>query len=166
MIAAMHRWAFLFALSFAGFLVSTGTPARAQFYNLDGAYHCVTRSDPACAAEAKFPPLPPSARQPAQAGPTVESVFAAIRAHRMSPADMELLEAHAEEKEPRSIEALAWCKLNGIGWPADAISAYLLYGAAAALGVPKAAANQIAIFETRMTQQQRQELLVILQTIH
>jgi len=66
---------------------------------------------------------------------------------------MQLLESHAEEKEPRSVEALAWCKLNGIGWPADPIAAFLLYGEAAALGVPKARANQIAIFETRLTQQ-------------
>jgi hypothetical protein len=165
MIAAMHLRGFLFSLGFAGALVSTGTPARAQFYVLDGAYRCVTQSDPGCAAEAKLPP-PPLSPQPAQSGPTVESVFAAIRAHKLSPADRRLLEAHAQGKEPRSLEALAWCKLNGIGWRADPIAAYLLYGAAAALGVPKARANQIAIFETRMTQQQRQDLLVIVQTIH
>lgn len=161
----MHCRAFLFSLGLAGSLISTGTPARAQFYDLDGTYHCVKQSDPACVAEAKLPPLRPTL-QPGHTGPTVDSVFAAIRAHRLSPADMQLLEAHAEDKEPRSLEALAWCKLNGIGWPADPIAAYLLYGAAAALGVPKANANQIAIFETRMTQQQRQALLMILQTIH
>jgi TPR repeat protein len=165
MIATMHRGTFLISLGFAGLLVLTGPPARAQFYDLDGAYHCVTQSDPACAAEAKLPPPPPPPRA-ASAGPTVESVFAAIRAQKLSPADMQLLEAHAGEKEPRALEAFAWCKLNGIGWAADPIAAYLLYGAAAALGVPKAHANQIAIFETRLTQQQRQDLLMILQTIH
>ena len=165
MIAVMHCRAFLFSLGFASFLVLTGTPARAQFYDLDGTYPCVTRSDPACAAEAKLPP-PQAPLQPAHIGPTVESVFAAIRAHKLSPADMQLLEDHAQHQEPRSLEALAWCKLNGIGWPADPIAAYLLYSAAAALGVPKAKTNQIAIFETRMTQQQRQDLLMILQTIH
>src|SRR5579863_6092495 len=139
MIAAMHRRAFLVALGFAGLLAATGTPARAQFYNLDGAYHCVTRSDPACAAEAKLPP-PPLPPAPVHAGPMIESVFAAIRAQKLSPADRQLLEAHAEDKEPRALEALAWCKLNGIGWPADPIAAYLLYGAAAVLGVPKAQA--------------------------
>jgi len=156
--------AFLFSLGLAGFLVSTGTPARAQFYNLDGTYHCVMQSDPACTAEAKLPPQPAASAQGLFAGPTVESVFAAIRTQKLSPADMELLEAHAAEKEPRALEALAWCKLNGIGWPADPIAAYLLYGAAAALGVPKAMGNQIAIFETLMTQQQRQDLLLVLQT--
>lgn len=161
----MHCRAFLFSLSFAGVFVSAGTPARAQFYDLDGTYHCVTQADPACAAETSLPPPPPP-RQPVQSGPTVQSVFAAIRARALSAADMQLLEAHAEEKEPRSLEALAWCKLNGIGWHADPIAAYLLYGAAAALGVPKASANQIAIFETRMTQQQRQDVLMIVQAIH
>jgi len=161
----MHLQAFLFSLVFAGWLVSTGAPAHAQFYELDGTYHCLMQSDPACAVEAKLlPQSPPSPR--AFAGPTVESVFAAIRAHKLAPADMELLEDHAQRKEPRAIEALAWCKLNGIGSPPDPIAAYLLYGAAAALAVPKAKANQIAIFETRMTQEQRQDLLVILQTIH
>ena len=79
---------------------------------------------------------------------------------------MALLESHAEQREPRAVEALAWCNLNGIGWPADPISAFLLYGAAAELGVPKAKANQVTIFETRLTQQQRQDLLVKLQTTH
>src|SRR5262249_32572284 len=161
----MHFRAFLISLGFAGFLVSTGTPARAQFYDLDGAYHCVTQFSPACATEAKLPPPPPPP-SPIHKGPTLESVFAAIRAQKLSPADMELLASHAEQKEPRAIEALAWCKLNGIGWPADPITAFLLYGAAAELGIPKAKANQVTIFETRLTQQQRQDLLVRLQTTH
>jgi TPR repeat protein len=161
----MHRRAFLFSLSFAGCVVLTSTSARAQFYNLDGAYRCMTRSDPACAAEAKLAPRP-LALPAFPSGPTVESVFAAIRADKLGPAERQLLEDHAQQKEPRSLEALAWCKLNGIGWPADPIAAYLLYGAAAALGVPKAKANQIAIFETRMTQQQRQDVLMIVQASH
>jgi len=161
----MHLRAFLLSLGFAGLLASTDTPARAQFYDLGGAYRCVMQVNPACASEAKLPAAPPALR-PAHAGPTVDSVFAAIRMRRLSPADMQLLESHAEEKEPRSVEALAWCKLNGIGWPADPIAAFLLYGEAAALGVPKAHANQIAIFETRLTQQERQDLLVKLQTTH
>ncbi|HEY1504732.1 MAG TPA: hypothetical protein VGF92_10560 [Stellaceae bacterium] len=162
----MHLRAFLFSLGLASIVVSsTGTPARALFYNLDGAYHCVTQSDPACAAEARLPPPPPPPGA-VPTGPTLESVFAAIHAQRLSVADMQLLAAHARQREPRAVEALAWCKLYGIGWSADPIAAYLLYGLASALGVPKAHANQITIFETRMTQQQRQDLLVVLQTIH
>jgi len=170
MMIAMHRRGFLFslglvALALAGFLVSTGVPARAQFYDLDGAYHCVTKADPACTAEAKLPPAPPPPRA-VYTGPTMQSVIAAIRAQKLTDADMRLLEDHAGQKEPRAVEALAWCKLNGIGWPADPVAAYFLYGEAAELGVPNAQANQVAIFETRLTQQQRQDLLVKLQTTH
>jgi hypothetical protein len=165
MIAAMHFRAFLFSLGVAGFLVSTGAPVRAQFYDLDGTYRCVTKSDPSCAAQTQLPPPPPPPR-PVYTGPTMKSVIAGIRAQKLSPGDMQLLEAHAGQKEPRAVEALAWCKLNGIGWPADAMEAFFLYGEAAQLGVPKAKENQVAIFETRLTQQQRQEVLVRLQTTH
>jgi hypothetical protein len=163
MMVAMHMCAFLVSLGLAGFLVSTGTPARAQFYDLDGAYRCVTKADPACSAEAKLPPPPPPPA-PVYTGPTMDSVIAAIRVKKLTPGDMQLLEAHAEQKEPRAVEALAWCKLNGVGWPADPMEAFFLYGEAAELGVPNAKANQIAIFETRLTQQQRQAVLVKLQT--
>lgn len=94
----------------------------------------------------------------------MESVIADIRARRPTPADMQLLEEHAGNKEPRAVEALAWCKLNGLGGPADPFAAYFLYGEAAQLGVPNAQANQVAIFETRLTQAQRQDVLLKLQT--
>jgi hypothetical protein len=161
----MHMRAFLISLGLAGVLVSTGAPARAQFYSLDGTYRCVAEADPSCSAEASLPPPPPPPA-PVYTGPTMDSVFAGIRAKKLSPGDMQLLEAHAEQKEPRAVEALAWCKLNGVGWPADPIDAFLLYGEAAQLGVPNAKANQIAIFESRLTQQQRQDVLVKLQTTH
>jgi TPR repeat protein len=79
---------------------------------------------------------------------------------------MQLLEAHAEQKEPRAVEALAWCKLNGVGWPTDPMAAFFLYGEAAQLGVASAKDNQIAIFESRLTQQQRQDVLIRMQTTH
>jgi hypothetical protein len=159
----MHRRAFLISLILAGFLALAGVPARAQFYSLDNTYHCVTESDPACSAEAALPP-PPAPPPLVYAGPTMDSVLAGIRAKKLTPGDMQLLEAHAEQKEPRAVEALAWCKLNGVGWPADAAAAFFLYGEAAQLGVPNAKDNQIAIFESRLTQQQRQDVLVRMQT--
>ena len=164
MIAAMHFRAFLFSLGLAGSLISSGAPARAQFYDLDGAYHCLANAGARCAAAAKLPPPAPPPPAPAHIGPTMASVIADIRAQKLSEADMRLLEAHAAKSEPRAVETLAWCKLNGVGWPADPIAAYFLYGEAARLGVPNARANQIAIFETRLTQQQRQDLLVKLQS--
>jgi hypothetical protein len=48
--------------------------------------------------------------------------------------------------------------------PADPVAAYVLYGEAAQLGIPTARSNQIAIFETRLTQQQRQLVLMREQT--
>jgi hypothetical protein len=164
-MVGMHKRAFLVSLGLAGFLISTGTPARAQFYSLDSTYHCVVKADPACSAEAKLPP-PPAPPPPAYTGPTMNSVIAGIRAKKLSPGDMQLLEAHAEQKEPRAVEALAWCKLNGVGWPADPMEAFFLYGEAARLGVPNAKDNQIAIFESRLTQQQRQDVLIRMQTTH
>ncbi|HEX4194834.1 MAG TPA: hypothetical protein VHY80_17130 [Stellaceae bacterium] len=165
MIVAMHVRAVLISLSLAGFLALTDTPARAQFYSLDGTYHCVMDADPACSAEAKLPP-PPVPPPPVYTGPTMDSVIAGIRAKKLSPGDMQLLEAHAEQKEPRAVEALAWCKLNGVGWPADPMAAFFLYGEAAQLGVLGAKDNQIAIFEAQLTQQQRQDVLVRMQTAH
>jgi TPR repeat protein len=163
MMTAMHFRAFLFSLSLAVSLVLGGVPARAQFYDLDGAYHCLTKADAACAATVNLPPpVPPS--PPPVTGPTMGSVIADIRAQKVGAADLQLLQTHADDKEPRAVEALAWCKLNGLGSPADPLAAYSLYGEAAQLGVPNAQANQVAIFETRLTQQQRQDLLVKLQS--
>ena len=161
----MHLRAVLISLAVAGFLALTGTPARAQFYSLDGTYRCVMTADPACSAEANLPP-PREPRRPVYSGPTMDSVIAAIRARKPSPGDMQMLEAHVEQGEPRAIEALAWCKLNGVGLPADPKDAFFLYGAAAQLGVPNAKDNQIAIFESRLTQQQRQDVLIRMQTTH
>lgn len=146
-------------------LVAPGAPARAQFYDLDGTYHCLTKGDAACAAEGDIPPPPPPP-PPAYNGPTMGSIIADIRAQRVSDADMRLLENLAAKKEPQAVEALAWCKLNGLGSTADPLAAYFLYGEAAQLGVPNAQANQIAIFERRLTQEQRQDVLMKLQTGH
>jgi TPR repeat protein len=165
MIAAMHMRAVLISLGLAGCLVSIGTPARAQFYSLDGAYHCVTKADASCSAEASLPPPPPPP-PPVYTGPTMNSVIAGIRAKKLGAAEMQFLEARAEQKEPRAVETLAWCKLNGVGWPADPIAAFFLYGEAAQLGVPAAKDNQVTIFESRLTQQQRQDVLMKLQTTH
>jgi TPR repeat protein len=162
MMAAMHRHALLFLFATLGLAVSAGPPARAQFYDLDGAYHCLINADPSCAAAANLPPAPPP--PPPPAGPTIDQVIAHIKTQKVSEADIKLLESHAANKEPRAVEALAWCKLNGIGGPADPLAAFFLYGQAAQLGVPNAQANQTAIFESRLSQQQRQDALMQLQT--
>ena len=163
MMAAMHVRAFLLSLCLGATATAVAAPARAQFYDLDGAYHCLTKTDTGCPGGSNVPPPAPPP-PPAYTGPTMESVTADIRAQKVSPGDMQLLESHAGNKEPRAVEALAWCKLNGLGGPADPLAAYFLYGQAAQLGVPNAQANQVAIFESRLNQAQRQELLLKLQT--
>ncbi|HEY3918869.1 MAG TPA: SEL1-like repeat protein [Stellaceae bacterium] len=157
----MHFRALLLSLALGLSLVAAGPPARAQFYDLDGVYHCLTKTDASCKGETDAPPPPPP---PPPAGPTLDSVFGDIRAQQVSDKDMQLLQGFIAKKDPRAVEALAWCKLNGLGGPSDPVAAYFLYGEAAQLGVPNAQANQIAIFETRLTQQQRQDVLMKLQT--
>jgi len=136
--------------------MAPGAPARAQFYDLDGTYHCVTAPDAACKkAENPPPPLPPP-----DTTPTVEEAIGHIRAQTVTAADIALIEERAAAKDPRAVEALAWCELNGIGMKADPVAAYLHYGEAARLGIPGAQSNQAAIFETRLTQEQRQLVLM------
>jgi len=60
----------------------------------------------------------------------------------------------------RAVEVLGWCKLGGIGTTADVVAAYWLYREAADLGVPNARKNQVAIYETRLTPEQRQQVLL------
>ncbi|HLI21291.1 MAG TPA: hypothetical protein VKV32_09265 [Stellaceae bacterium] len=161
----MHVRTVLFSSSLGLCFIAIAAPAPAQFYDLDGAYHCLTKGDASCPGEADVPPPAPPPPPP-HIGPTMDSVIADIRVQRVTPADMQLLEEHAGNKEPRAVEALAWCKLYGLGAPADPLAAYFLYGEAARLGVPNAQANQVAIFETRLTQAQRQYVLMKLQTGH
>jgi TPR repeat protein len=140
-----------------GLVLLSGAPARAQFYDLDGAYHCLTAPDAACKkSENPPPPLPP----PPPATSTVEEVIEHIRAQKVTPADIEAIKQRAAAKEPRAVEVLAWCELNGIGTKADPIEAYVLYGEAARLGVPTAKSNQAAVYETRLNQEQRQLALM------
>ncbi|MGH7032842.1 MAG: hypothetical protein ACREFL_03845 [Stellaceae bacterium] len=97
---------------------------------------------------------------PPPATPSVAEVIADIRTHKVTSADVAVVEQHAAAKQPRAVEALAWLKLNGIGMDTDPVEAYLLYGEAAALGVPTAKRNQAAIFETRLDPAQRQRALM------
>jgi hypothetical protein len=132
--------------------------ASAQFYDLDGAYRCLQSPDAACTEGQRDRPQPaaPSATAAAK-GPSLEQAIAKVRAKTAGPAEIELLEKQALANEPRAVEVLAWCKLNGIGTPPDALAAYWLYRQAAALGVPNARRNQVAVFEHRLTSEERQQ---------
>ncbi len=134
------------------------TVAHAQFYDLDGAYRCITAPDAACEKELRDRPPPPP--PPPPAGPSLDEAIAKVRDKTAGPAQIALLERHAAAKEPRAIEVLAWCRLNGIGGAPDALAAYWLYREAATLGVANARRNQIAIYETRLTPEERQAVLM------
>jgi len=131
--------------------------ALGQFYDLDGAYRCLTAPDAACEQEQRDHPQPPPA-PPAR--PTLDHVIAKVRDKAVSPADMALLEKAAAANDPRAVEVLAWCRLNGIGGAADPVAAYWLYRQAASLGVANARRNQIAIYESRLTPEERQQVLM------
>jgi TPR repeat protein len=153
MIGAMRG-----ALLALGILVLS-SPAMAQFYDLDGAYHCVTAPDEACAKDLKDQPRPAPPPPPAE-GPTLDKVIAKVRDKTAGPPEIDFLEKHAAVNEPRAVEVLAWCKLNGVGTGADPVAAYWLYRQAAKLGVANARRNQIAIYENRLTPDERQQVLV------
>jgi TPR repeat protein len=131
--------------------------AAAQFYDLDGAYRCLTTPSAGCEKDLKDQPRPAA---PKPAGPTMEQVIAKVRDRTVGPHEIEFLEKHSDADDPRAVEVLAWCKLNGIGMPADALAAFWLYRKAATLGVANAQQNQIAIYETRLTPEQREQVLL------
>ena len=130
--------------------------APAQFYDLDGAYHCLTTPNAGCEKDLRDQPRPPP---PPAGGPTLEQVIAKVRANTLGPHEVDFLEKRAAAKDPRAVEVLAWCKLNGIGMRADPFAAFWLYRQAADLGVVNARQNQIAIYEGRLTSDQRQQVL-------
>lgn len=139
-------------------------PARAQFYDLDGSYRCFTTPDSACAKNFKnVPTLPPPAvtlTKKAPVAPTLAEAIARVKKGTPTKDDIALIERDAAAKNPEAVEVLAWSELEGIGMKPDAVAAFHLYGEAAALGVPHARDNEIAIFETRLTSDERQQVLI------
>jgi TPR repeat protein len=142
MLSAMkHR-----LLLAAGLVLALFAPARAQFYDLDGAYHCLTLPDAACEQELRDQPRPVPPPPPDN-GPTMEKVVANARSKSLGPRELEFLEQHAAANEQ-------------LGTPPDAVAAYWLYRQAAKLGVANAKRNQTAVFETRLTSEERHQVLV------
>jgi TPR repeat protein len=144
----------------AGLVALAAHPARAQFYDLDGTYRCVTTPDDSCAKSESDAPAPalPLAREQDDA-PSFAEAIEHVKKRAPSEADMRVLAARAEAKDARAVEVMAWCKLNGIGTKANALDAFWLYHEAEQLGVANAKRNETAIFERRLTSAQRQEVL-------
>jgi len=141
--------------------MTLGPPASAQFYDLDGAYRCLKTPDPACEKDLKdLPPPAEPAPPPSKPNePSFPQVVAHVRDGSAGAGDIDVLTRLAEANDPRAVEVLAWCKLNGLGGARDPVAAYWLYRQAAGLNVPHARDNQIAIFEKQLTSEQRQQVL-------
>ena len=138
-----------------------GSPASAQFYDLDGAYRCLKTPDPACEKDLKDLPAPAQSlpTSPNASEPSFPQVIAHVRAGNAGTGDIDVLTRLAGTNDPRAVEVLAWCKLNGLGGARDPVAAYWLYRQAAGLNVPHARDNQIAVFEKQLTSEQRQQVL-------
>jgi hypothetical protein len=160
-------------LALIGAVVQTD-PAAAQFYDLDGRFQCL--SGPAlCLRPATdwpdpLPPPPakkssarpkPAAEHPAAAPDLRRALWSRLEARRPAPGDIALLHDRARAGAGWALELLAWCHLEGVGVPRDPVQAYLLYSAAASVGVAHARENQSIIYETDLTSEQRQQALMI-----
>ena len=161
-------------------------PAQAQFYSLEGRFECLNDPKAVCFDATPDGPLakpsaaapPPSAaaasaaRKP-QASPArvaaraaeptdaVHEIAKRLEARHPAPDDAATLDRLARAGDKRALELLAWCTLEGVGVARDALQAYLLYGAAASVGVAEARRNQAIIYETDLTSEQRQQALTI-----
>jgi len=166
-------------------LAAAAAPARADFYALEGRFQCLDRPGAICfdatpdAAVAPPPsprdsrdsaapesphPAPTAAAAPPRAAPPapvdpIVAVARRIERNAPAPGDLDMLRRSADSGEPRALELLAWCTLRGLGVRSDAVAAYLLYGRAAAAGVPHARQNQALVYERTLTSAERQRVL-------
>ena len=92
MMAGMKhgRW---FLLALLALLPST---ALAQFYDLDGAYHCLTTPDTACEKDLRDQPRP----APPPKTTTLDEVIAKVRAKELGPHEAAILEKRAAANDP------------------------------------------------------------------
>jgi hypothetical protein len=141
-------------------------PARAQASPLEWQYECLKHPDAVCfdATPSGSDPLP--APEPKGAPKAVPSdplavIAARLQARNPRPAEIAALQARSRAGNPRALELLAWAELVGIGVPRDPVQAYFIYGMAAAAGMPTGRRDQVVIFESSLTAEQRQQILII-----
>jgi hypothetical protein len=166
-------------------LVLSPQRALADFYSVEGRFQCLEKAGAVCfdaAVPRPFlltdPPPPPPVAPPAtvltpppapapkpaaalRPAPIDPVLAIAHRIEQEKPAagDLASLRRAADAGDTRALELLAWCALNGIGMPRDAMAAYRLYGEAAKAGVPHAGENQRLVFERSLTSDEREALL-------
>lgn len=167
---------------------SGAPPAQAQFYSLEGRFQCLDRPGAVCfdatsdgpvtPSAAAAPPamaaaggaLPPAvkasaprriAARRAEAADPLRAIAQRIEAGRPAAGDAARLERLAQAGDRRALEVLAWCHLKGMGVERDPVEAFLLYGAAADRGAADARRNQTIVYETVLTSEQRQRVLMV-----
>jgi TPR repeat protein len=157
-------------------------PAWGQFYSLEGRFQCLDDPQAVCFDATSDGPTAPSAaaapaagstlapaakarattaaaRQPEAADP-LRAIAQRIETGRPASDDAARLRRLVEGGDRRAIELLAWCHLKGLGVARDPVEAFRLYGAAADLGVADARRNQTIVYETVLTSEQRQQVLM------
>jgi TPR repeat protein len=128
---------------------------------------------PAAAASDDSPPAKQTAAAPPAgklaAKPTSSASMAdmlgtiagRLRAGKPTPADVAALQARARQGNVRALELLGWAELFGVGTSRDPVQAYFHYGMAAAAGLPTGRRDQAAIFTNDLTNEERQQILLI-----
>lgn len=182
----MPRFFIPVATGLAWLAIAATTPARADFFTLDGRFECLERANSVCGdarmlppaagpqasrapvaieAPAPAPPAAPAAL-PNTAAPTPTAASDPLRAialriatRQIASGDLAALKEAAQRGNASAMELLAWCALNAIGERRDPIEAYLLYGVAASAALPRARENQAAIYERGLDSHQRQLVL-------
>lgn len=160
-------------------------PASGQFYSLEGRFECLddpqatcfdATSDGPVASSAAAPAIPSRAtsalsaakeRTPlkaaahrAETADPLREIAQRVEAGRPASADAAQLRRLADGGDRRAVELLAWCHLKGLGVARNPVEAFRLYGMAADLGVPDARRNQTIVYETVLTSEQRQQVLM------
>lgn len=135
--------------------------------------HADPAPSPQTGATAAVRPAVPERKPAASAGAGVSAspgvqtpdplraIAARLQARKPSTADLAVLQASAKAGNPRALELLAWAELVGVGVARDPVQAYFLYGRAAAAGAPTGRRDQAAIYEGTLTQEERQQILLI-----
>jgi TPR repeat protein len=140
--------------------------ARAESSPLEWQYECLKDPDAVCfdgtpsGSDPLQAPAPKPARKAAPSDP-LAVIATHLRARNPRPADIAALQARSRAHDPRALELLAWAELTGVGVPRDPVRAYFIYGMAAAAGMPNGRRDQVVIFESSLTEEQRQHILVI-----
>jgi TPR repeat protein len=115
-------------------------------------------------AAAASPSGKPAAKTAMTAAAVVDmlgTIAGRLRVGKPTAADMNTLQARARQGNVRALELLGWAELLGVGVPRDPVQAYFHYGMAAAAGLPTGRRDQAAIFSGSLTNEERQQILLI-----